>query len=347
MMVRRKRITIKDVAEAAGVSTAAVSQALRPRENSNIKLQEGKVQLIRETAKRLNYRPHSGARSIRSQRFGSIGYVEQMSPGKVYAPRAYQHGVFDAVEDKDFRLTLIRIPQSVEEAQKQLPTALTELHLDALIIESYSELASRIYELYADEQFPLLYLNDKHDVNSVFVEEVEGASLLTEFALQKGYRRIAFVQRQIHGEPAPEKMHHSAVDRNKGYKFTLEKNGLTPNVVVINSEAVLGEEAAIDDEQWRKFDGYDALIAYDDDLANAIARGCLKRGISIPSQLGIAGFNGDYAALSAWLPLTTMRIPTYQMGLSIGRMATERVAGQNQNLPSQGFVPSLIQGGTL
>lgn len=347
MMVNRKRITIKDVAEAAGVSTAAVSQALRPRENSNIKLQEGKVQLIRETAKRLNYRPHSGARSIRSRRFGSIGYVELMSPGRVYIPRAYQHGVYDAIEEKDFRLTLIRIPKTVEEAQQQLPTALAELHLDALIIESYSELASRIYDIYQDEQFPLLYLNDKHEVNSVFVQEVEGASLLTEHALQKGYRRIAFVQRQIIGEPSLEKMHHSARDRLEGYQNALEKNGLQPNTIVIQSEAVIGRQAEINDEQWRKFHGFDALIAYDDDLANAIARGCLKRGIDIPSQLAVAGFNGDYGALSAWKRLTTIRIPTYDMGLSIGRMAAERVTGINKSLPSEGFVPSLIHGETL
>lgn len=88
-MTAPRRVTIKDIAHAAGVSTAAVSQALRPHTNSNIKLQRETVERIRQVAQDLNYQPHAGARSIRSNSFGSIGYfaartgVFTNSPGAI------------------------------------------------------------------------------------------------------------------------------------------------------------------------------------------------------------------------------------------------------------------------
>jgi DNA-binding LacI/PurR family transcriptional regulator len=83
-------------------------------------------------------------------------------------------------------------------------------------------------------------------------------------------------------------------------------------------------------------------------LANSIARSCYRKGIRIPDDLAIAGFNGDYGSLSSWCPLTTMQIPSYEMGLQIGRMAVQRVKdGSSIDVPSSTFVPSLIEGLSL
>ena len=63
-----RRSTIKDIAQAAGLSAAAVSQALRPHPNSTIKLQRETIERVKRVASELNYQPHAGARSIRSNR---------------------------------------------------------------------------------------------------------------------------------------------------------------------------------------------------------------------------------------------------------------------------------------
>ena len=61
-MIPSRRATIKDIALAAGLSTAAVSQALRPHPNSNIKLQAETVERVKRIASELDYQPHAGAR---------------------------------------------------------------------------------------------------------------------------------------------------------------------------------------------------------------------------------------------------------------------------------------------
>ena len=347
-MVEFKRTTIKDVAEAAGMSTASVSQALRPRKNSNIKLQEKKIQLIRETAKRLNYIPHAGARSIRSKRFGSVGFFKPKAVNLGYAPYGYQHGVHDALEENDYRITLIRISGYLDKAREEIPRVFRELNLDALIVESYGELARKIYDIYKGVNFPFLYLNDRQDLNSVYVDDVRGAEILTEHALSKGYRKICFVHRLIGGDASVEDMHHSAVDRATGYANAMKSVGLKPAFVYVHSDSVVSREVAVDDTQFDALRQFDALIAYDDDLANSIARKCYEKIVRIPDDLGIAGFNGDYASLSAWRALTTMRIPAYKMGLAIGRMAAERLNDPNgDSIPSVVFTPLLIEGQTL
>jgi LacI family transcriptional regulator len=344
----RKRATIKDVAEAAGVSTASVSQALRPRKDSNIKLQESKIELIRETAKRLHYIPHAGARSIRSRRFGTVGYFTPKALNLYYTPYGYQHGVHDALEEKDYRITLIRVSPQLDEAKDEIPNVFNELNLDALIVESYGELAAKIYEVYRGMNFPFLYLNDRHNFNSVYVDDVKASRDLTQHALAKGHRKVCFVHRLIEGESELEKMHHSAVDRESGYSQAMVENGLEPAVVSLKFISVLGRDASLTDEQWDQLKDFDALITYDDDLANTIARKCYDRGVRIPEDIGVAGFNGDYASLSSWRQLTTMLIPAYDMGLAIGRMATQRLHNDDgASVPSIVFNPTLIEGRTL
>jgi LacI family transcriptional regulator len=344
--MKTSRATIKDVAEAAGVSIASVSQALRPKIGSNIKLNVHKINFIKETAKRLNYRPHAGARSIRSRRFGSIGYFSSKAVNLVYTPFGYQHGVYDALEENDYRLTLIRASAQVDHASEQIPKVFNELNLDGLIVESYNELASRIYDMYAERNFPFLYLNDRHKFDSVYVGEVESARILTRHVLDRGYKRVVFVHRQVIGEPEIHQMHHSALDRETGYRQIMLAHDLDPVVLTFESLSVVGREDSITDAQWNLLKGFDAIITYDDDLANSIARKCYDLNVRIPDDIALAGFNGDYASLSAWRPLTTMQIPAYEMGLQAGRMAIKRIQGTSGPVPSIRFVPTLIKGET-
>lgn len=345
-MTQTYRTTIKEVAAAAGVSTAAVSHALRPRKGSNIKLQPSKVLLIKQHAERLKYRPHAGARSIRSKRFGSVGYFCSKPLNLFYTPYGYQHGAHDALAERGYRFTLIRTSAQMDPMSENIPKVFDELNLDGLIVESYSDVASRIHKLYEGQHFPFLYLNDRHDYDSVFVGEVESARILTTHVLNKGYRKVVFAHRHILGEPSTVEMHHSARDRETGYRQVMEKNGLAPAVVTIESVSVLGREVHLSDEQWELLKDFDAIIAYDDDFANSIARKCYDLNVRIPDDIGLAGFNGDYASLSSWRALTTMQIPAYEMGLAVARMIADRLQN-NQRYPSIRFVPHLLKGDTL
>lgn len=346
-MSPERRITIKDIAKAAGLSTAAVSQALRPQPKSNIKLNPDTVERVRKIARELDYQPHVGARSIRSNRFNNIGYFMAKTGLLTPSPTGYMAGVHDIAEEHGYRMTLIRLPENLDDLSTAMPSVFTERTIDALVIESYSELAHKIHDQIQNLRMPVIFLNDRHEFNSVYVDDVLGASMLTQHLIDKGHRKIVMLQRRTAGGPPVSRMHHSARDRATGYKKTMKKAGLEPLVHTIHTSGVVGLEVDLQPDDWDLLSACDAVIAYDDDLANLVARAAYDRGLWIPDSLAIAGFNGDYASFSSWQRLTTIRIPSYEMGRRAGEMTLEVIRQDpGATLPSSVHQPTLIPGQT-
>lgn len=346
-MTSPHRITIKDIAREAGVSTAAVSQALRPQSKSNIKLHADTIERVRSVALKLNYQAHSGARSIRSNSFNTIGYFAARTGLMTNSPGGYLAGVHDISESHRSRVTLIRLQVAGNDFSHAIPSVFSERNLDALVIESYSELAHQIYEAVQEARLPMIFLNDRHETNSVYVDDEWGAAELTGYLLGKGYRRICFVHRVVGGGPSVKQMHLSARDREKGYRKTMRKAKQQAFCHTVQTSGVVGLDVELTREDWEIITRHDAVIAYDDDLANLIARTACDHGVRIPSQLAIAGFNGDYSSLCAWQRLTTMRIPSFEMGKRAAEMAFELVkTGSDTALPSSVHRATLMVGQT-
>lgn len=346
-MTPPRRITIKDIAREAGVSTAAVSQALRPQSKSNIKLHTDTITRVKAVALELNYQPHSGARSIRSNSFNTIGYFAARTGLVTTSPGGYLAGVHDIAESHGSRITLIRLPVALDEISHAIPSVFRERNLDALVIESYSELAHQIYEAVQETRLPMIFLNDRHPTNSVYVDDEWGAAELTGHLLEKGYQRICFLHRVIGGGPPVRQMHHSAKDRENGYRKTMRNAKRQAICHTVHTVATVGLDVELLPEDWEFITRHDAVIAYDDDLANLVARTALDHGVRIPGQLAIAGFNGDHSSLSAWQRLTTMRLPSYEMGKKAAEMAFELVkSGADMVLPSSVHLARLIPGQT-
>lgn len=346
-MSTAKRITIKDIARAAGLSSASVSQALRPKENSSIKLTEDTIERVKKVAKRMNYRPHAGARSIRAQSFNNLGFFNAKEGLFTHSPDGYVAGIHDAADEKGYRVTLIRMPLQAESIQHKLPSIFDEQNLDALIIGSYHSITARIHERLRQDNLPVVYLNEKHAENSVYVDDEKGSKTITQYLLEKGNKSIGYVQRKTPQNPSIEQMHHSAADRLQGYTDAMRQAGLEASVSTILSSNVVGPGSELQDDWWDSVKHHDALLTYDDDLANSIARFLYKKNIRIPDGISLAGYNGDYGSLSAWNNLTTMRIPSYKMGKAAVDMAAELVRTKNnQPIPSIKFEPELVKGDT-
>ena len=346
-MTPSRRSTIKDIAKAAGLSTAAVSQALRPHPKSNIKLQQETIDRIKRVAAELNYQPHAGARSIRSNSFDTIGYFAAKTGLFINSPAGYLAGVHDVAEGEGSRITLIRLPVDIADISTAMPGVFSERNLDVLVIESYSELARQIYARVQASRLPVIFLNDRHETNSVYVDDEWAAGELTRHLVERGYKKIGFLHRHIEGGAPVKLMHHSAVDRENGYRKAMKKAKLKASVHAVTVGAVVGFDVKVSQEDWDVISQFDAVVAYDDDLANLVSRAAYDRGVRIPDALAIGSFNGDYASLSAWQQLTTMQIPAYEMGRKAAEMAFQLFKGGSETkLPSVAYRPTLLVGQT-
>ncbi len=344
MKPTKKAATIKDIAYSLGVSTATVSHALRPNPASNIKLPESTINRVREEAKKLNYRAHVGARSIRSRVFNNLGFF-MAKRGKAHSPEGLIAGVHDAADKAGYRITHIRLPETVQNFEQFIPSVLTERNLDALLIGSYHPVSTIIHDKIQDDNLPVIYLNDKHLENAVYVDDAYGAYAMTRYLAYQGNRKICFVLRNTPRMPPLDEMHHSAADRIQGYHQAMREEGLEPIIRTILAEEVVASEHVYPDDWDEIVSSCDALFAYDDDLANEIGRWLYKKELRCPRDIRLAGYNGAYGSLAAWIELATVEIPHYEIGKSGFAMAMNLIAnGNSQPEPSRKMKPKLRVG---
>jgi LacI family transcriptional regulator len=341
------RVTIKDVAREAGLSLGAVSQALSPNPRSTIKVSEKTVLRVQEAARKVGFRPHAGARSVRSNKFNNIGFFVAKKGVYTRPPEGYLMGVSDAAQRRGYRVILVGMENGEGHYQETVPSLLREKNLDALVVASYHHLSTLIHDELADSGLPVVYVNDRHEQNSSWLDDQAGGRIMTDFLLERGYRNIVFALRTHSENQGMEDMHYSALERIEGYRQAMAAAGLEPDVRTIQMKEMLEVNQRIPDE-WLFGDGKplpDAVFAYDDDLANSSAKQFYRKGISVPEDIGLAGYNGAYASLSAWRPLTTMRIPAYEMGYAALELALQIIEDPSQKkFPSIMFRPELVIG---
>jgi DNA-binding LacI/PurR family transcriptional regulator len=314
-----RRVTIKDLADDLGLSVGAVSQALNPRTNINIKLKPETIARVRAYANQLNYRPHAGASSIRSKHFGNVGYMVAKKQVDVLEPAAeVQAGIHDAALEHNFRVTLIRVPSTEARNSEAVSRVFHESHLDSLIILDYEGFSPAYERVLSDTDFPIIFLNHKIAHQAIFVDDVAGMSELTAHLIAQGHRNIAYFSAKK--PKSGEMIHYSVADRYEGYKRTMQAAKLEASAPWNLEEK--GEEAT---QNWLYGDDRpDAIVCYSDADATEICKRLYQQGVRIPDQIAVVGYGDNAAAQFSWVPLTTMSIPYYQMAY----LAFQQALGQ-------------------
>ena len=261
-----RRVTIKDLADDLGLSVGAVSQALNPRTNINIKLKPETIARVRAYANQLNYRPHAGASSIRSKHFGNVGYMIAKREVDVLEPAAaVQAGIHDAALEHNFRVTLIRVPSSEARNPEAVSRVFHESHLDSLIILNYEGFSPAYERVLSDTDFPVIFLNHKIAHQAIFVDDIAGMSELTAHLIAQGHRKIAYFAAKK--PKAGAMVHYSVADRYEGYKRTMQSAGLQASSWNLEER---GEEATQD---WLYGNNRpDAIVCYSDADAHEVCK---------------------------------------------------------------------------
>jgi LacI family transcriptional regulator len=315
-----RRVTIKDLAESLGLSVGAVSQALNPRENINIKLKPETIARVRKYANQLNYRPHAGASSIRSKHFSNIGYMVAKDDPNAMEPVAAQYGMHDASLEHNFRLNMIRLPSIEARNRDAVSRVFQESHLDALIILNATNFMPEGYQMaLAETDFPVIHLNNKQDFQAVYVNDYGGAYTLTEHLLQQEYRKIAYFKVQ---DEAVDALNTAFSERYYGFTEAMKAAGLSfDKPWFFETE---GEEKTL---EWLRDPATrpEAIVCYSDADASLLCRLAYQQGLRIPDDIAVTGFNDDAAAKFSWVPLTTMAVPYYQMAYAAFNRAVAQI----------------------
>jgi DNA-binding LacI/PurR family transcriptional regulator len=312
------RVTLRDVAQRAGVSPQTVSNYLNGRHQTRPLTRERVEQAIRE----LGYRPNAAARALRSQRAASLAVLLE-DPDRVglHEPLhvEFLHGAAATAHDTGYQLTVaLTWPGETEAHALRL---VREGRADGLLV-SFGPLepARRraLGELIA-EGIPIVLLQERAALPGVFTvsaQDEAGAELVVEHLVSLGHRRLAF----LCGEPlwpGPKR-------RRDGFLAAAAAANVEAVEWTCDAYTVAAARARTATELARP-GAPTGVLAANDVMAMGVIQQAIELGLDVPDDVSVVGFNDfDFAS---WIrpSITTVRIPGAQMGARAVRLLVEAV----------------------
>jgi LacI family transcriptional regulator len=297
------RVTIREVADEAGVSIATVSRVLNGRDDVAPETRELVSRIIQERG----YIANRGARGLSNGRTGLVGLLVPLIYPAYFS--AILSGATEALQEHDLRAVLSPTAHEHDREVTLLERLMHGLTDGALIVlpEESSEELERLldtgYHFVVID--PLMPLDDR--IPSVSAAHASGADQAIKHLLALGHRRIAIITGP-RGWVATE-------DRRRGYHAALAAAGILPDPeleVESNFEIDGGEQAAgvlLD-----LADPPTAIFAFNDNHAIGAIQAARARGIGVPEDLSVVGFDDVEHATIVTPTLTTVRQPLAEMG---------------------------------
>jgi LacI family transcriptional regulator len=303
--------TIFDVAERAGVSIKTVSLVVNGQPNVSMKTRERVMKAVAE----LGYRPNYSARSLAGARSFLIGlFYDNPIPSYV---TAVQMGAVACCRRRNYHLLAEPIDSSIEDVDMHIANLLTALRPDGLILTplvSDNEIAMKRIEAFGTPYVRIAPGADRARSAHVLMSEIGAAETMTQHLIELGHRKIGFVK----GHP----QHGASHQRLEGFTRVMQAAGLSvdPDFLVQGDFSFQSGFDCAEKLLTAKSKRPTAIFSSNDEMALGAMSYAHRHGLSIPSDLSIAGFDDSPSAKVVWPPLTTIRQPIFEMAEAAAEM---------------------------
>lgn len=313
------RVTLQDVADAAGVSPMTVSRALRGER----RVAPALADKVREVALRLGYVPDPAARALASQKSKQVLVIVPLLSNTLFVDLIEAaHKVLFAA---GYHLLIVVSHYSAAE-EEQLLRAYLPMRPAGLMLTGYERSAGSA-QLLAASGTACVHLMELHPasaaagMHSVGFSQVDAGVTMTEHLLAQGYRRIAFCGAQLDAR---------VMQRLQGYRQALQQAGLAdPGLEILSPErSSLALGAQLLEQVLQLGGGVDAVFFCNDDLAQGALLAANRLGLAVPTQIAIAGFNDLPGSAQMVPPLTTIHTPRSAIGAEAATMLLQLLQGQ-------------------
>jgi LacI family transcriptional regulator len=323
-----KRVGIREVAAAAGVSVTTVSHSL----SGGGALSDATRERVRSVAESLNYTPNRLASGLRSKRSQIIGFISDEISTTPYAGRVLL-GAQEAAAANDQVLMIVNTSRD-DRLESRGIDALLQHSVDGIIYARMYHQAVKLPEALTGVPIVLLdAYSDRTDLSSVVPDEEGAARTAMEHLINAGHRRIGYLG-NIDDIPATH-------GRLAGYRAVLAENGIAfDEALVTTTESTTGPGRDAAGRLLALADRPTALFCFNDRMAMGAYQAAQLAGLSIPNDLSIVSIDNFELVADALLPgLTSIALPHYEMGRwAIERLAAE-LAGEADSAPQQIRMP--------
>ncbi len=305
--MNRKRVSIKDIAQAAGVSHPTVSRALRGKGRMSSATRARILQIAEE----MGYTPSLVARGLVTQRTESVGLVVADIADPFYSEII--KGVEQVTQANGFSLFL---GSAIDDADQEVRMVRSFLgrHVDGLIVSS-SQVGNGYQPILEDVGTPLVLINthvDGSQFHSIYHQDFQGSQQMLQHLIRQGRRRIAYLGNRSAGRAQTE--------RKRAWQTTLGQEGLPakvtldcPNSHIQSGFATLPRLLEQAQRIWGE--APDAIVAYNDLVAIGAMKALQRQGLRVPEDVAVMGFDDIEVAAFTSPTLSTWRQPRYEMGV--------------------------------
>jgi len=306
----RKKVTIRDVAAAAGVSHQTVSRVINNRPDVAEETRRRVWQVIEE----LRYQPSAIARSLIQQRSFTLGVV--IAGLKYVGPSRTLNGITKQSEEMGYTLLLKELPRFDTNDVEPLLNSLRARQVDG-IIWAVPEVGSNRDWLHSQSpEFPIpmifLTMQTRSDLFVVSVDNYTGGRTATEHLLAQGYQHIGHISGPLDWWEARQ--------RKAGWQDALSEAGIQ----VADHHWESGNWSSASGEQAirKLLDGYpemEAVFVGNDQMALSVLQVACQKDFQVPQDLAVVGFDGIPEAAYYWPPLTTVHQDQQKLGCTAVR----------------------------
>lgn len=326
--------TLRDVARHAGVHPATASRALNPRTRRLVN--DETAERVRQAAERLGYRPNPIARSLKTSRSASIGVILPDITNPLFPPIV--RGIEDGLLPAGYNAWLVNTDNDAER-EYALVSSLRSRQVDGLIVAT-ARLRHPLIEELAAESFPMVLVNrriESPNIAAVTGDDARGVFQAVRHLADLGHERIAHL--------AGPQWTSTGRGRLRAYRETLREFGLP-----VDDDLVCGAETWSEDEGasatsrlMSKDVPFTAVLGGNDLLALGCYDILRERGLACPDDVSVVGFNDMPFIDKLRPPLTTVRIPHYQIGTEAARLLLESIEHPAAPAKSILLPPTLVE----
>jgi len=320
------QVTVYDVAKKAKVSIATVSRAL----NSPEKVNEVTRRRVLSAIDTLGFVPKAEAAARARKGSGRIGVLAPFLTYPSFVQRL--RGVSTALCDSPYELAIYNVDSSARRDGYLASLSVTR-RLDGLIIMSlpFDDVAARRLVQHGLET--VLIETSRDAFSSVEIDDEAGGHMAAEYLISKGHRRCGFVG----DADLPDYSIHASDVRLAGYRKALEETGLSlPDAYIGLAPHGMGPACQQAHRILSQTEPPTAIFAYSDTQAMGVLRAARERGLSVPRDLAVIGF--DDVDMADYIGLTTIRQQLEESGrvaveLLLARLADRSRPIQHVQLP--------------
>ena len=328
-------ITIRDVAEAAGVSTATVSRALRGLPN----VDERTRRRVQQIAGDLDYVISPSASRLASGRTGSVAVITPYIARWFFS--TVLSGVEDVLQESDMDLLLISIGDHKNKVNRSPVVPRLRRRVDAILMIAVPPDEPQLREI-VDLALPTATIGLKvPGVPSVTIDDVAAARLATQHLINLGHRRIGIIEGS-----AADNASTVQLDRKMGFNKAMAEAGIPvdPESESLGYFTVEGGEAAMTTLLTQP-NPPTAVFAFSDEMAFGALRAMRAHGLRPGVDVSIVGVDGH--DMSEHLDLSTVVQPVSDLGrIATHSLLAQLVDGQLHAEPVQVATQLVVRGST-